>query len=88
MAALARASACRFCSRGIQLNRTAVNRPTCSTTSLESIRTSTSAAPSSAAAVNPAIRPWYSATLLVAVPSDSERSASTSPVSGSRTTAP
>lgn len=110
MAALASASACRFCSRGIQANRTAAKRPTspaalaargrrpgclichrphiCSTTSLESIRTSTSAAPSSAAAVSPAISPWYSATLLVAVPSDSERSASTSPVSASRTTAP
>ena len=40
----------------------------CSTTSLESIRTSTSSAPSSAAAVSPAIRPRYSATLLVATP--------------------
>jgi hypothetical protein len=60
----------------------------CSTTSLESIRTSTSTAPSSAAARSPAIRPEYSATLLVATPSPSARSASTSPVFASRTTAP
>ena len=50
----------------------------CSTTSLESIRTSTSVAPSSSAARSPAIRPWYSATLLVATPRPSARSASTS----------
>ena len=51
----------------------------CSTTSLESIRTSTSDAPSSAAASRPAIRPRYSATLLVAMPRLSLRSASTAP---------
>ncbi len=44
----------------------------CSTTSLESIRTSTSSAPSSAAALRPAIRPEYSATLLVVTPSAAE----------------
>ena len=61
----------------------------CSTTSLESIRTSMSARGSiSAAARSPAISPLYSATLLVAMPIDSDRSASTIPVSGSRTSAP
>ena len=61
----------------------------CSTMSLESSRTSISAAgSSSAAAVSPAISPRYSATLLLATPIASERSASTSPVSGSRTIAP
>ena len=52
----------------------------CSMTSLESICTRTSAAPSSAAAVSPAIRPRYSATLLVAMPMAALRSASTAPV--------
>ncbi|CAM5610069.1 hypothetical protein SANTM175S_01430 [Streptomyces antimycoticus] len=61
----------------------------CSMTSLESIRTRTSASGSRAyAARNPAIRPLYSATLLVAVPMYSATSASGSPVSASRTTAP
>src|SRR4051794_19531249 len=59
----------------------------CSTTSLESIRTSTSAeGSSSSAASRPAISPRYSATLLVAVPIDSERSATTTP--SERTSAP
>src|SRR5437588_3084992 len=60
----------------------------CSTTSLESIRTCTVSAPSSCAARRPATSPWYSATLLVARPSPPRRSASTSPVSASITTAP
>src|SRR3954447_23661337 len=61
----------------------------CSTTSLESIRTSTLAVGSrSRAACRPATRPPYSATLLVARPTDSARSASTRPVSASRTSAP
>jgi len=60
----------------------------CSMTSLESIRTSTWVAFSSAAARRPAIRPWYSATLFVVVPSAAYRSSSTSPVAASRTTAP
>ena len=55
----------------------------CSTTSLESIRTSTSAVGSrSSAACRPATRPPYSATLLVARPTDAARSASTRPVVG------
>ena len=60
----------------------------CSTTSLESIRTSTRVAFSSAAARSPAIRPEYSATLLVVVPREAYRSSSTSPVLSSSTTAP
>jgi hypothetical protein len=61
----------------------------CSTTSLESIRTWTAASGSRArAARSPAIRPLYSATLLVAVPMYSATSASGSPVTASRTTAP
>src|SRR4051794_15343006 len=61
----------------------------CSTTSLESIRTSTLAGGSrSSAACSPATSPPYSATLLVARPTDSARSASTRPVSASRTSAP
>src|SRR5439155_16774664 len=40
------------------------------------------------AARRPASRPWYSATLLVVVASAAACSASTSPVSASRTTAP
>ena len=61
----------------------------CSTTSLESIRTRTFAPGSRAlAALSPAIRPLYSATLLVATPMYSAASASVSPVTGSRTTAP
>ncbi|CAM5438978.1 hypothetical protein SMICM304S_09764 [Streptomyces microflavus] len=65
----------------------------CSTTSLESIRTWTrSASPASGnsafAAVRPAIRPRYSATLLVATPMYSAASARVSPVAASMTTAP
>ncbi|SLI09280.1 Uncharacterised protein [Mycobacteroides abscessus subsp. abscessus] len=60
----------------------------CSTTSLESIRTSTVRAPSSAAASSPAISPRYSATLFVAMPTLSRRSASTATWSASNTTAP
>ena len=61
----------------------------CSTTSLESIRTSTSASGASSAAIrSPAIRPEYSATLLVATPIVVPSSASTSPVSASLSTAP
>ncbi len=61
----------------------------CSTTSLESIRTRTSASGSRAcAARRPASSPRYSATLLVAVPMYSAASARVSPVSGSMTTAP
>src|SRR3954447_17248270 len=61
----------------------------CSTTSLESIRTSTLDVGSrSRAACSPATRPPYSATLLVARPTDSARSASTRPLSASRTSAP
>src|SRR5260370_17966602 len=61
----------------------------CSTTSLESIRTSTSAPCAVAAAARrPAISPEYSATLLVARPMLSLTSASTSPVPASSTTAP
>src|SRR5579875_1665178 len=61
----------------------------CSTTSFESIRTSTDACGSiRATARRPAIRPEYSATLLVATPSDSDSSARTSPVAASRTRAP
>src|SRR4051794_33208141 len=61
----------------------------CSTTSLESIRTSTLAVGSrSRAACRPATRPPYSATLLVARPTDSARSARTRPVWASRTSAP
>ena len=54
------------------------HRPdSCSTTSLESIRTATVVAPRSRAAVSPAINPEYSATLLVARPTYPFRSAST-----------
>src|SRR5215471_5305905 len=61
----------------------------CSTTSLESIRTSTSAPRAIAtAASRPAISPEYSATLLVARPMLLLSSASTSRVAASRTTAP
>ncbi len=61
----------------------------CSTTSLESIRTSTTAAGSiSSAAFRPATSPEYSATLLLAIPTEAARSASTAPVAGSRTSAP
>ncbi len=61
----------------------------CSTTSLESIRTSTAASGSrSRAARSPAIRPLYSATLLVACPMNSAASAMICPVSPSRTSAP
>ena len=61
----------------------------CSTTSLESIRTCTSAVGSIArAASSPAISPRYSATLLDCLPSGSARSASSAPVSVSRTRAP
>ena len=59
----------------------------CSTTSLESIRAVTRDAPSVSAASSPAISPEYSATLLVATPTESARSASTVP-SGANTTAP
>jgi len=61
----------------------------CSTRSLESSRTVTSAAGSmSKAAFNPATSPEYSATLLLAMPTDSARSAITTPVAASRTSAP
>jgi hypothetical protein len=61
----------------------------CSTTSLESIRTSTDALGSMVStACSPATSPPYSATLLVARPTDSARSASSAPVSASRTRAP
>src|SRR5919206_1359 len=65
-AASRRMSSCLICQRP----------DICSTTSLESIRTSTAASgSSSAAAVRPASRPRYSATLLVAVPMASATSA-------------
>jgi hypothetical protein len=60
----------------------------CSTTSLLSMRTSTSSGSRSIAARNPAMSPPYSATLFVATPIAAARSARTSPVSASRTTAP
>src|SRR3954447_6832591 len=61
----------------------------CSTTSLESIRTSTSASGATCwASVRPAIRPRYSATLLLATPIVVPSSASTRPVSSSLTSAP
>ena len=61
----------------------------CSTTSLESILTSMSASgASSAAKRRPAIRPLYSATLLLATPIVLPSSAITSPVSASLRTAP
>src|SRR5665647_2477084 len=61
----------------------------CSTRSLESSRTETSAPGSmSKAAVNPATKPEYSATLLLATPTDPARSAITSPEAASRTSAP
>ena len=61
----------------------------CSTTSLESIRTSMSApGANSSASLSPAIRPEYSATLLEATPIVEASSAMTSPVSASLSTAP
>ena len=61
----------------------------CSTTNLESSLTSTRASASiSTAACNPAIAPPYSATLFVAVPTDSAISTSTLPVMESRTSEP
>jgi hypothetical protein len=61
----------------------------CSTTSLESILTSISASGAcSAASSSPAISPRYSATLLVATPICSPRSAITAPVSASFSRAP
>src|SRR5690606_26424607 len=60
----------------------------CSTTSLESIRTSTRVAPSSAAARSPSISPVYSATLLVVTPWPPLRAATTRSPSASRSTAP
>ena len=61
----------------------------CSTTSLESIRTSTSASGATVCAiVRPAIRPRYSATLLLAVPIVVPSSARTRPLSASLTSAP
>jgi hypothetical protein len=61
----------------------------CSTTSLESIRTSISASGANSwASFRPAISPEYSATLLVASPSVLPSSASTSPVSASFRSAP
>jgi hypothetical protein len=60
----------------------------CSITSFESIRTSTCVAFSSRAAFSPSIRPVYSATLLVVMPSDPYRSSKISPVGWARTTAP
>ncbi len=81
-----RASAASGCMSGCLI----FQRPDiCSTTSLESIRTSTEASGSSSrAALRPAIRPLYSATLLVAWPMNSAASATICPVSPSRTTAP
>src|SRR4051812_11965873 len=61
----------------------------CSTTSLESIRTSMSASGArSAARRRPAISPRYSATLLLATPIVVPSSASTTPVWASLSTAP
>jgi len=81
----ARPSACSGCRSGCFTRQ----RPDiCSTTSFESIRTATEAGSNSAAARSPASSPLYSATLLVVRPSDAARSASTSPDSASRTTAP
>ena len=62
----------------------------CSTTSLESIRTSMSAPGRDLLrpCVRPAIRPRYSATLLLATPIVVPSSASTRPVSASLTSAP
>ena len=61
----------------------------CSTTSFESSLASTTACGSiPAAASSPAIKPRYSATLFVVMPSVCATSASTSPVAASRTTAP
>src|SRR5215212_9115356 len=61
----------------------------CSTTSLESIRTSTSASGATVCAmVSPAIRPRYSATLLLAIPIVVPSSARTRPVWASLTSAP
>ncbi len=61
----------------------------CSTTSLESIRTSIAApGANSSASLSPAIRPEYSATLLLATPMVVPSSAMTSPVTASFSTAP
>ena len=61
----------------------------CSTTSLESIRASICASgANSSASLSPAIRPEYSATLLVATPIAVPSSAMTSPVAASFSTAP
>ncbi|OOK71976.1 putative phosphoglycerate mutase [Mycobacterium kansasii] len=60
----------------------------CSTTSLESIRTVASVAPSFTASSRPAINPRYSATLLVARPIACLDSASTVERSMVHTTAP
>ena len=61
----------------------------CSTTSLESIRTSMSAPGATCSAIlSPAISPLYSATLLLATPMVVPSSASTRPVSASLTSAP
>src|SRR4051812_43966261 len=61
----------------------------CSTTSLESIRTWISASGATVRAmVRPAIRPRYSATLLLAIPMAVPSSARTRPVSASLTSAP
>ena len=61
----------------------------CSTTSLESIRTSIEAPGAcSAASFSPATSPEYSATLLLARPIVVPSSASTAPVSASLSTAP
>ena len=61
----------------------------CSTTSLESIRTSMSAPGATSSAIrSPAMRPVYSATLLLATPIVVPSSASTRPLSASLTNAP
>ena len=61
----------------------------CSTTSRESIRARMDACGSiRAAARRPAMRPQYSATLLVAIPMNSDSVARTSIVPASRTSAP
>ncbi len=62
----------------------------CSMTSFESIRTATAdpSPPRSSTACRPAIRPRYSATLLVVTPIASAASASTWPSAASLTTAP
>ncbi len=84
------ASSCACAASGFIAGCLIFHRPDiCSTTSLESSLASTAApGASSAASRSPAIRPWYSATLLLATPIAVPSSASTSPVSASLSTAP